>query len=416
MKRRNFLKGLGAGAVAVAAPWGAVQAADDAYEGPLLITVNALGGWDVTNFIDPKGNHLNRRYDVGDVETAGRIAYAPLDSNGAFLQRHHGEMLVINGIDMATGGHVEGARHAWSGDLADNGTPSLAALFAAAKTRELNLPAPFISYGGFSRTGDLVPLTRLANPAVLQSIGNPATERGFPGSARYVDDFVVEEIYRARRARHERQLALETLPRFKAQRSTLFAAQLSAPALRRYQDFLPTEDETRGFSNWQTSAVVTLAAMKAGIAASASVYVSDFDTHSDHENRHQVKLEELLAAITTLIDRADQLDLLDRLTLVISSEFSRTPEYNGSGGKDHWPVNSMILMGPGIDGNRVVGSTDDAHLPRSLDLDTLEPNDGGERLRPAHLHSTLREHLGIAEFGVASGFDLRTRTLPLLRS
>lgn len=409
MDRRTFLRALGAGGVALAASPSLTHAAEP-YDGPLLLTINALGGWDVSNFCDPKGTAMNQRYDTGDIESAGAMNYAPLDDNAAFFERFHEDMLLLNGIDMKTAGHTEAARHVWSGVQADNNTPSLAALFAAHHVMGSDAPTPFISYGGFSRTGDLVPLTRLGNPLTLASIGLHERERGIPNQGRYVDDFALEEIYAARQARHDAAPTGE-LPRFRAQRATLFGNQLTVPLLRRYQEYMPDVNNT--LDVWQSQIATSLACLKAGVGASASVYVSDFDTHSNHEELHGPKLMELLAAITFAIDRAGELDLLERMTIVITSEFSRTPEYGLNGGKDHWPNNSMLLMGPGITGNRVIGATDEGLVPRNLNLETLELDDAGERLLPGHVHAALREHLGLSEFGRDTGFDLSLPSVPL---
>ena len=386
-----------------------MMAAEEKYEGPVLLTINAVGGWDVSNFCDPKGTEMNRRYGTGEIESAGNINYAPLDSTGDFFRRHSNEILVINGIDMMASGHTEGMRHAWSGALADNNTPSIAALFAAGHLRDLNVPAPFITFGGFSRTGDLLPITRLTNLNDLKVIGNYDTYRGF--AQPYSDGFATSLLETARQKRFTRQQGKISMPRHRSEHAALYSAQTSADSLRQYNEFLPAPGETGSVTN--SMAATCLASFKAGICASGSIYVSDFDTHSNHEGLHGDLLDRLLAAITYSLDFADQLGILDRLTIIVGSDFSRTPEYNDGGGKDHWPVGSMMLIGPGIKGNRVIGATDDNLIARNVNLDTLELDDDGDRLTPGHIHATLRKHLGIFDFGVSSGFDLRKPQIPL---
>jgi uncharacterized protein (DUF1501 family) len=40
-------------------------------------------------------------------------------------------------------------------------------------------------------------------------------------------------------------------------------------------------------------------------------------------------------------------------------EFGRTPRINGQNGRDHWPkVFSMVMGGGGVEGGRLVGSSD----------------------------------------------------------
>lgn len=59
MKRRDFLKltgSVGAGVVGGLLPVLKLHAAHDGYTGPLVLTIEASGGWDPTSLCDPKGN------------------------------------------------------------------------------------------------------------------------------------------------------------------------------------------------------------------------------------------------------------------------------------------------------------------------------------------------------------------------
>ncbi len=51
--------------------------------------------------------------------------------------------------------------------------------------------------------------------------------------------------------------------------------------------------------------------------------------------------------------------IADKLVLLVTSDFGRTPKYNTGDGKDHWNVTSVLVSGPQIRGGRVVGKTDD---------------------------------------------------------
>jgi hypothetical protein len=50
--------------------------------------------------------------------------------------------------------------------------------------------------------------------------------------------------------------------------------------------------------------------------------------------------------------------LLEETTIVVCSEFGRTPELNGDNGKDHHPWTSMLIAGRGVRGGTTVGLTD----------------------------------------------------------
>ena len=63
--------------------------------------------------------------------------------------------------------------------------------------------------------------------------------------------------------------------------------------------------------------------------------------------------------------RAEELKIRDKLVVVVQSEMGRTPNYNKGNGKDHWSIGSIMFMGPGIRGNRVIGATDDEAVQRS---------------------------------------------------
>ncbi|MBT8147719.1 MAG: DUF1501 domain-containing protein [Gammaproteobacteria bacterium] len=68
-----------------------------------------------------------------------------------------------------------------------------------------------------------------------------------------------------------------------------------------------------------------------------------------------------VVGIDHLWDQTEQQGLQDKVTVVVGSDFGRTPFYNSARGKDHWNVTSMMAMGAGVRGNRVAGATD-AHV------------------------------------------------------
>ena len=85
----------------------------------------------------------------------------------------------------------------------------------------------------------------------------------------------------------------------------------------------------------------------------------------------------------------------------------RTPGYNKGNGKDHWSIGSVMFLGPGIEGNRVIGQTDEKQFALPLDPDKLTTNDKiGIRVRPEHIHSALRKFAGIADHPYSQLFPL----------
>jgi len=82
------------------------------------------------------------------------------------------------------------------------------------------------------------------------------------------------------------------------------------------------------------------------------------------------------------------------MVVVMQSEMGRTPTYNQGNGKDHWSIGSIMFLGPGIKGNRVIGATDEKQFHVPLDPQTLAiDKDKGIRVRPEHIHAMPVEEL-----------------------
>jgi uncharacterized protein (DUF1501 family) len=102
---------------------------------------------------------------------------------------------------------------------------------------------------------------------------------------------------------------------------------------------------------------------------------------------------------------AEEAGVADRITLVIGSDFGRTPQYNADDGKDHWPIGSVIVMERNAAwGNRVAGLTDEGHNALKVQPTTLKQDRNGTLIYPKHVHKALRRHLGLGSTTIASGF------------
>jgi len=94
--------------------------------------------------------------------------------------------------------------------------------------------------------------------------------------------------------------------------------------------------------------------------------------------------------------------------LTVNSEFSRTPYYNNDGGKDHWPLGSMIIMKKGVNWtNRVVGRTDEVQNGIKINPTTLQIDEThGSLIYPKDVFQALRRQFGIADHTLMQQFDL----------
>lgn len=412
MDRRDFLKLCGAAGVAVSLPGlpRTARAQDDAAAGPFWVFVHASGGWDPTSLCDPKGRASEdeedpmNHYFTDDIGEAGNIRYAPVGENQAFFDKHHLRTLVINGVDTQTNNHDAGVRHTWSGKLSE-GYPALAALLAGQYASEQ--PMAFITNGGYDFTGGLVAPTRVGN---IDAVGRIAWPNSVEGRAEgdtfhpaATQDRIAAALAR-RRATLEGQF---TLPRYTHGISQLYDARAGQNTLRRLTEVLPGEFSRDSLPR---QAQVCCAAFRAGISRAANLSVGGFDTHGNHDDSQIPRLGELLRGVDFLWDEAERQGIADDLIVMVGSDFGRTPGYNSGNGKDHWAITSVMLMGRGIAGNRVIGTTDARHVPVKVDPNTLQPAPEGTgiRIEPQHIHRALRT---LAGFGAE---DEASRLFPLL--
>lgn len=90
-----------------------------------------------------------------------------------------------------------------------------------------------------------------------------------------------------------------------------------------------------------------------------TVGLGGWDTHSDNFNTLAKQLPGVDQAIAAFLTDLEQRGLLQRTLVLMTGEFGRTPGINGNAGRDHYSkVFSMAAAGAGIQGGRVVGSSD----------------------------------------------------------
>ena len=417
MKRRNLLKLCTAVGLGFASPVGErylLKAEEDTsesppYEGPYYIVINASGGWDTTYMMDPKGvNEINRLYQQDDILTQGNIRYAPNAkhttagmSNEDFFGKYANELLVFNGLDYSVNNHSPCSRYMATGKLDSLEYPTFAALVAACKGSET--PLAFLTFGQYSATGNLVPLSRVP---YLSSLKRLANADGVDGSQRtfYSDEFVRDRIDAALIEQRAAQVNSPRLPRQQRAENMLYAAQFNSKALNRITPYIP---KTQSKGRLPSQVDIALASFKAGVCVSANLSIGQFDSHANNDVDQMKLIPEFLAGIDYLATKADELHLRDKLVIVIQSEMGRTPTYNKGNGKDHWSVGSVMFMGAGIRGNRVIGETDDKQFLVPINPGTLATDESlGIRVRPEHIHAALREFAGISNHSFSRKFPL----------
>ncbi|MGL6314519.1 DUF1501 domain-containing protein [Vibrio sp. WXL103] len=412
MQRRNFVKALIAGGAylqlgGLSLAW-AAQSSDHYF-----VNILAGGGWDTTSLCDPKGDILHsesrgviNKYSVDAIRQAGRLRYAPLlapdytgvDQIDAFFQNHYSDIRVFNGVNGGTNAHPVGQRLNRSGDSGTS-QPDTAALMGALKKE--TKPLAYYLGSGSTTTAGTVAATRLSDVSILDKLANPN---------RYLSDTIGAEIA----AQHQlssaaTQAALQTNADHQAM-SEYLEGHANAGELNPLLDALPSNLSSGSLKE----AEIAAAAFGSGMSNSALITIGGFDTHGSNDSRQHSSLMKYFATVNHLITELERHGIADRTTILLSSDFGRTPYYNVSDGKDHWTVGSSIVWSRMLPGNRVIGATNGQLKPVKINSKTLEPDENGVELTPAHLHLALRKHLGISDSPLDKLFPLSTDFLDLL--
>lgn len=400
ISRRHLLAGALAGAAFGVRPKPALAAAPDRK----FLFFFAGGGWDTTTVLDP---HFDTdRVDMDPDTTlgeAGNLRWtAGVDRPWAsrFFRRWGGRACIVNGIDVHSVGHDTASQFVMTGTSASN-FPDWPTILAA--NGSAAYPLPHVVFSGPSYGGTLGAsvvragggtLLQLIDGSLLGQADEPAPVPPSPADS-IVDAFVHQRVAaytaaqtglgRARadglRSNFERAMELEGR-RFEAGLSDLGRSVLD-------------------------QAIKASELFRLGLSRCAMIQMDGgFDTHDDVA-RQAPQQESFYEALDALMDHLSATPgdnaarLVDEVVIVALSEFGRTPTLNGGGGKDHWPYDSALLVGSGVAGNRVVGSTDDALVASAVDFRTGQPSSSGDIIGCENLGTALltlggvdpREHL-----------------------
>lgn len=398
MHRRDFLRrsaigagGLALGTTGLLSPRRARAATPQASD-LRFVFVFASGGWDTTRVFATEFD--NRDVDMeGDAEraTAGGITFVDhpdRPSVRAFMAAQHDRMLVLNGI------LVRGIAHEICTMLALTGgssglDPDWAAILASAEGDRYTLPHLVIGGPSFpgalvadvARTGAAGQLEALLSGDVLhwndRFVYAPSTR--FENA---IDRFVQRRAEGREQSTHS--------PVDQALAREYAAATRAALGLKDYRYVM----DFTGGSDLGTQALVAADALALGLSRCVTLGYAGapglgWDSHADNDATQSQNFEGLFAGLTELMALLDQTpavgslagssaSLADQTVVVVMSEMGRTPQLNLTNGKDHWPYTSMMLLGPGLSTDRVIGGYDAGFGGEPLDLATGET--GGETL------------------------------------
>ncbi len=414
MNRRQALKLLLSTGALATMPISFLRAANSITPDRFLIMMSARGGWDVTSICDPKGNvqyatgsEFINRYTTNDIRTAGNLRYAPLPTGTNFdvdwmdyvFQNHGQYMTVINGINCLTGSHAQGSYYFSSGQsFAD--FPVIGALQAAPYASQMAMP--FYAANAHAATGGEVSAVQVNSSNTLNKL-----LKVNPNQATSIHNMLVtkrKEIIDHLGYNPATVSKAETWRQFKE-------ADISSTNIAKVLDYLPAT--TSNGTKFQSEFIAALLA-SGQCAAAAFGNSGGFDTHTNNDARTAQATNNLFDEINHLWNELERHGIASKTTLMIGSEFGRTPWFNNKNGKDHWATGSIILMSKGIPGNRIIGSSNDALKPNKVNPNTLAiDNVNGIEITIQHVHRALRNHLGLQASNLDAKYPIPVESLNL---
>ncbi|MCK6521135.1 DUF1501 domain-containing protein [Myxococcota bacterium] len=350
------------------------------------------GGWDTSYVFDPhfEADLIDRDPDSGPA-TYGDLTVAEAEDRPKvrdFFDAWADRAVVVNGLAVGSISHDACARLTLTGRRAD--APDLGAMLATGAS--LGRPLPYVALSGPRFPGALGgTLTHVGALALGTLRGEAPAEAAYdPDREALIREYLRQEIdrvdpdgQRPRLQRHRDALTrLDTLQSY--------ADRLSLPEQ-------PTDDER---------VALGLTLLQLDLCGALMIEAplperSRWDSHQGNDLNQTDCFERGFGALNELVQAlhdtpdAEGGTLLDSTLVLAMSEMGRTPLMNQTGGKDHWPTTSLVMIGGGVSGGRTLGATTETLGPALIDLGTGEASASGERLAPPNLLA-----------GVLSAFDV----------
>ncbi|HZP40440.1 MAG TPA: DUF1501 domain-containing protein [Candidatus Binatia bacterium] len=390
LTRRSLLR-LGLASAAVAAiPRPLRRVAHAATTTPrLLVAFFADGGWDVTQVLDPHdpadatdGVDVDVPESVTGIPpsvlaTVGGITYVsnPVarPAVDTFFAKWAGRTAVVNGINTRSTSHDQSRQLVLTGYL-DPTKADFAVM--AANHNGPDLPLPHLQLSGPSYSGPFAGLSsrvggQLAEALAFDDIPSHSNPGSHQRGVSRVGEQAIRRALASVRAADSGGILAGRLAQFDE-------ANVRGDKLVALADALPD-----GFGTGTELATALGTAFRAGMTTSVTVNtVGGFDTHSDNQDQNG-RWDELFGFLDEFVTALAAQpgvgggSLLDQTTIVYCSEFGRSPQLNGSNGKDHHPWTSMLFIGKGVHGGTTFGRTDGSQEGVKTSFATGRPDDTG---------------------------------------
>jgi uncharacterized protein (DUF1501 family) len=321
------------------------------------------------------------------------------------LADHFDLMTVVRGINMTTLGHEVGFRYFLTGKR-PIGSAARGSTTATEIVGQMHpaVPIPSVAYN-IETYNDRYPgyanALRVSRSTDLLLTLSPSRTQLDSELERQLVDFRGQPISCEAAAYGARGVG-ETYQNSRDQMQSVLSSRLD----NAFRFELPENAEVRAkyglgtpgpYDNEAGRAALVATALKKGISQCVSINLTGgLDTHFGTQLTQATNQRRGFEALAMLVDdlrgspHPGGGNFMDHTTILVFSEFARTPLINASGGRDHHISNSCLLMGAGVKHNYVFGSSGDIGMsPGTFDLRTGQATPTGENILPEHVIATV---------------------------
>jgi uncharacterized protein (DUF1501 family) len=403
LTRRTLLQLGVATAATMATPWPLKRLAMAQSAAPhFLVVMICDGGWDVTQVFDvhdPLDGTDGVDVDVptaisglppSQIATVGGLTYmsnpVTRPTVDLFFSKWAGRSAIVNGFGTRSTSHTQSMQLTLTGYL--DPTRADFAVMAAHHNGE-TLPLPHLLLSGESFGGNFAGLSGRLGGQMRQAFAYDSLEEGQLAVSG------VGEAYIQQALEYDRLLSEARSEAVTGKLADYADANGRADRLARLASSLNINSGS-GMALGTSLAQAFRSGMTTSITLSAG---GGFDTHTDNTQQNG-RFEQVFSLVDGVVSQlaaepgVAAASMLDETTIVVMSEFARTPLLNGDNGKDHHPWNSMLAVGKNVRGSSSVGMSDPEQNGVKVNLSTGQPDDTGVVLDVTHVVAGILTLMG----------------------
>lgn len=377
-----------------------------------------VGGWDLMMTTDPvRKDGFMVPFDEEDVVMAGDMKFGPaMKPILPFINR----TAILKGISIDALNHPQARFRMVTGKFKPPGNmvvaPSVQTLIAqhlGGGYEMPNLSSDALRPATFRGDIPVLDLEPVRVSSIDQLRGLTSLKGDVSKSRRDI-----EEALRARDAlttkRWAQSSSSSTLPKDFEEFANIerrLAASDYGERVKRATSIVDDAKAAAGGDKGSKQVRLAVEAVKQDLAPVVTVGSGEFDAHSRSEYAtHPAAVMRGMQAVADIAKGLEAVSvgggrtLFDMTTIVVTSEFSRTPSKNELGGKHHFPTNSILFLGKGVKRGKagmphVFGVVDENMVAQQLNPHNGSRRRGVEPIEMTHGLATMLALAGIDPAG-----------------